>query len=1104
MRTITFVLFVVVVLSYSAAVATMQLPGRVVAVEQVTPIIDQPTAVYHVGRAAQRPVLDGKADEWQGVPAIVLDRKEQSGGKWNTAADLSGKLRLQWDAEQLYFCAEVTDDIHAAPSGEKDFWLNDDIQFAFDAYMNGPRGGYDSDELNMLVSDSPKGPQMVSYRQRGQVKDTEAVIPDQRVAMSVQPGGTVVYEWAIPWARLAPVSPTLLGRCGFSVVFSDNDGTGYESSLMWTPGIAWGQDASRFGQLIFDGAVGTADAVLPLHPETRFFTDDTRSQWMTLPGIDGRGIARVLVRPAKGGPVAARVDVYRNGKRTAEASGAVTFTATAGKMLAFAWDLSPLPTGEYEVMFSTPSLPAVPAQRFPYRHYNAAQLHMRIADVKERFALDRPWDDISSASPLIRRHRGLVALLMQCVTGDDWICNRATFMTPEQAADILVALNAGKDYLAAQRNEFNAAYFSPADGSGQPFVVTLPKNFSPKKTYPLIVSLHGSSGRPMARSAKTQFDTHILVQPWGRGDNTYRGLGEDDVLRVLADMRQWYRIDPARIYLTGGSMGGYGTWILGSKYPDFFAAAAPVYGGPDDAPLANLRNVPVFNQHGQTDMVVPINGSRFAVSAMQKMGYVVLHKEFPGIGHQSIPEFAAKNDWLLNFRRVAHPKAVTLTCETRAYGKAYWVNIRRFEDDHRRAHVQARVEQSEKTQALTLLLDNVAVLECAVAGMPVNPKGELRVLINGEYREVAAPLPERLVILRQDGKWTIADHWTAPTSAIRPYYPGAAANIYGGEPLLIVYGTQGPKERNEVLQSAAEKLAVFAGAGGRPMPIGRIPVKADREVTAEDIAHRNLILLGGARDNVVTARMAALLPFTINAKNELLAGNREPVSLDGAGFCLAYYNPLAPDRLIHLVATEMNTEDAKAWLSYPQNLLIGSGGWARGDQPDLIVRALDGAARRLMQFTEGWQWRKLDGAEIRLPAAMAMGNNVTAAGLRVMRRVSRADFIFDWGDPKNPRWNDPQYFTLADMATASAPRQLMLARMTGEALRAFYTKTVAKGDAIALPATLPADLDPQRLYHVALPPDFCWLFMKSECELLDVQAAPDWRAEDAWDEVFGR
>ena len=87
---------------------TAELPGRVVPNAEAIPIRDEAEKVYHVRRVDTPPAIDGRAGEWQDVPAMVPDKKEQSRGVAGPG-DLSGSLRLLWDKQALYFCLVVQD-----------------------------------------------------------------------------------------------------------------------------------------------------------------------------------------------------------------------------------------------------------------------------------------------------------------------------------------------------------------------------------------------------------------------------------------------------------------------------------------------------------------------------------------------------------------------------------------------------------------------------------------------------------------------------------------------------------------------------------------------------------------------------------------------------------------------------------------------------------------------------------------------------------------------------------------------------------------------------------------------------------------------------------
>lgn len=727
------------------------------------------------------------------------------------------------------------------------------------------------------------------------------------------------------------------------------------------------------------------------------------------------------------------------------------------------------------------------------------QLLKRREELRERFGIDRPWDDMAEASALIQRHRGMVADALRWIekgsppSGDDLLAGLS------RATEMLLALDEGEDYLGGRRNEFWSAYYSPADGSGQVFVAIVPADFDIAKRYPLVVQLHGYGELP-----KPKFDLvheglqHLEVWPLGRGNNGYTDLGEDDVLRIIEYMKRWYPVDAERVYLTGRSMGGYGAWRLSALYPDIFAAVAPFYGGASDTPLENLLHVPVFNQHGARDWLVPIDLSRFAVNRLQKLNYAVIHKEYPEAGH-NVPEYDIR-EWFNQFRRPGAPAAVTYTCEVP--GGAYWLNVRQFVDPHLPARVTARVAGFGEKQMLTLLAPNVAVLEFDVGGMPIDRNAGLLVQMGETFLELGEPLPERLFAVQGEDGWRVLDNWSPAPSAVRPYRSGAAANLYDGEPLMIVYGTRGGTERTQMLRSAAEVLSCCSGGDGEAMPVGEFPVKGDSEVRKDDLEQFNLVLLGSAGDNALVARMLGKLPVEIDGKNWLLAGGREPVSLEGAGIRLHCYNPLAPQRLIFWVGTDAEGEGVGEWLADSYQIMTGTDGRVRPDQPDLVVQTVGGPDRRRMQFTHGWQWRRVEGADRPAPERLADSREMARVRLRVVRRTAGADFAFDFGIEAGRREYEPRWFTLADMAVARTPGQILVASVSGEELIDIHRRWVADEGICVEPVYAPGDIDPQRIYRIAMHPDVCHQLAGREKTLSDVVAGPDWRAEDLWAEIF--
>ena len=125
-------------------------------------------------------------------------------------------------------------------------------------------------------------------------------------------------------------------------------------------------------------------------------------------------------------------------------------------------------------------------------------------------------------------------------------------------------------------------------------------------------------------------------------------------LQLLEKTIREGNVDPARVYVTGLSMGGYGTWDALSRRPDLFAGAMPICGGGDPHQAVRLRDIPIIAVHGDADTVVPTTRSRDMVDALRRMDAPIRHVEYPGCGHNSwAPAYSddALLGWLFSKRR---------------------------------------------------------------------------------------------------------------------------------------------------------------------------------------------------------------------------------------------------------------------------------------------------------------------------------------------------------------------------------------------------------------------------------------------------------------------
>ena len=179
--------------------------------------------------------------------------------------------------------------------------------------------------------------------------------------------------------------------------------------------------------------------------------------------------------------------------------------------------------------------------------------------------------------------------------------------------------------------------------------------------WPLMLFLHGSGesgsdlakvkihGPPKIVESKPDFP-FILVSPQSPG----RGWNVETLNALLDDVLQRYRVDPDRVYLTGLSMGGYGTWSLAAAHPERFAAIVPICGGGNPADAPKLAAIPAWVFHGAKDGTVPVQRSKDMVEAIKTAGGNPKLTIYPEAGHDSWTETynnPALYQWLLEQKK---------------------------------------------------------------------------------------------------------------------------------------------------------------------------------------------------------------------------------------------------------------------------------------------------------------------------------------------------------------------------------------------------------------------------------------------------------------------
>ena len=728
------------------------------------------------------------------------------------------------------------------------------------------------------------------------------------------------------------------------------------------------------------------------------FTSDTRGNVSPYIASDAGGVLRLMPGTLEGDGAKLHYEVIAPGGRPV--AGATMMRNLPVELKTTTW-----PDGPYEVRVTSRNRAGDPQYaHLPWYKGDAA------AHAQRLFA------DAGAANG--DGHLRMLADMVRDRAGGDWRALHSPLMEYEE----LRLERAGQTGGLRASGFVRLAWTDDIDGSMQFCRAYLPAGYSNGAPAPALIFLHGYNppNPPYVRwwsiadrhNGVAERNGLIVLEPMGRGNVDYRWMGEADVLRCLAEAKRRFKVDEDRVYITGESMGGNGTWLIASRNPQLFAAAAPVYGGYDyrigaygynyTNPLGTrpmerfiheahasfagaegLLHVPVYALHGDQDAAVPVEQSRHGVQLLQRWGYDVRYREVPGLGHEDLKMRDDIARWLLTHQRDSTPREVRLRSYDLRGASAYWVKVEAWENPFEMMEARAAI-----------LGDGTVRLDTRnVASITLQPPREfvgadrekpLRVYWNGQLRE--AP--------RDPKGWVFnlsADKFNERFDK-SPAREGRLTYFFG-TPFAIVVGT---KSKDAAMRDGlAAKAAAMAELWERWQHV-RPRLYRDSEISAEDARRYSLLLLGGPGENSVSARLAAKLPLRVS---------RGTVTVDGRRFTATdavaqtiYPHPQNDQRYLLLVAPT-----SAAGLRY----------W----NPQQYWHALNGFPMNL------WDWTIVDGRHVTQESGLFPDRGWVAAG------------VFDTHWRRNDAFTvlgDPELRARATLRHAPAPGF----KLPGEALDA--------------------------------------------------------------------
>lgn len=522
---------------------------------------------------------------------------------------------------------------------------------------------------------------------------------------------------------------------------------------------------------------------------------------------------------------------------------------------------------------------------------------------------------------------------------------------------------------------YKRTFVSDIDGSVQYYAVNpvtpLPGDTSPAA---LVLSVHGAGVEAInqARSYASKNWCNV-VSPTNRRPYGFdwEDWGRLDALEVLDDAKASLGFDPERVYLTGHSMGGHGAWILGSTYPDRFAAIGPSAGwlsfwsyrgakkASDPSPIEALlgraesagdtmtlvKNLPargIYILHGGADDNVRPDQSRMMIEHLETFHHDFIYHEEPNQGHwwdlsdepgSDCVDWAPMFDFFARHslppdKTVRQVDFVTVNPGISAW--CHWAGIEDQIEPLELSSLRIRLDPGQRRFVGTT--QNVARLCLKLDTLPGTAPLTVT-LDNQTLTDIPYPTKDRSIRLTQiDGQWCLAEKAAPRLKGPYRYGPFKAAFNHH---MIFVYGTQGNPEENQWAQTKARFDAEQWWYQGN----GNVDVMADVDFDPDEKSDCGVILYGHATTNLAWEPLLGSSPVQV-IPGTVIIGQRK---VQGDNLACLFLRP-RPGNDNACVAAVSGTGSAGMQLTsrlqyifagcnYPDCIVIG---------PEMLTKGADG------------------------------------------------------------------------------------------------------------------------------------------------------------------
>ena len=453
-------------------------------------------------------------------------------------------------------------------------------------------------------------------------------------------------------------------------------------------------------------------------------------------------------------------------------------------------------------------------------------------------------------------------------------------------------------------NKYSSTFISSIDGSLQYYAVT-PQSPSLKAGSALFLSVHGAGveaiGQARAYQSKDWGTLVAATNRRPRGFN-WEDWGRLDALEVLAIAKEKFKPDPQKIYLTGHSMGGHGTWFLGATYPDKWAAIGACSGYPtlkgygsadglipdsSSSPMeqvllrsgnqsdviklvSNYKPLGIYVLHGDADRVVSVNYARQMRKILGEFHADLSYYEYPNgehwFGDQSV-------DWkplfeFFKWHTLLPDSAVNaidfITSNPGISCSFRWASV--YQQLHPLQFSRLQLKRNRDAKTITGQTENIRLVKLDFKDFKVGDSVKIRLDEVVIAPQVVKSSNDSLFLLNDNGKWIISNKPDLYQKG--PHRYGTFKDAFNNQ-MVFVYGTSGTKEENEWSFNKARYDAETWYYRGN----GAVELIADKEFSLEKYKDRGVIIFGNKTTNTAWKTVLNNCPIQVE-RNKITVGSK--------------------------------------------------------------------------------------------------------------------------------------------------------------------------------------------------------------------------------------